>query len=108
MCHDILRFSLSTGILLDAAGINLEIRKISALPHPLQAFTRRLHSQRTSLRCISEGPAMRLRLLAVAIALLAAAPLFAGDGNRLAYLDGNDPYYPSRTFPKLTTPMWVG
>jgi hypothetical protein len=31
-----------------------------------------------------------------------------GKGNRLAYLDEVDPYYPSHTFPKLTTPMWVG
>ena len=30
------------------------------------------------------------------------------DGNRLAYLDGNDPYYPHRDFAKLTTPQWVG
>lgn len=32
----------------------------------------------------------------------------AADGNRLTYLDVNDPYYPSRTFPKLVTPQWVG
>lgn len=38
-------------------------------------------------------------------ALLSAQP---GKGNRLAYLDEVDPYYPSHTFPKLTTPMWVG
>jgi putative membrane-bound dehydrogenase-like protein len=31
-----------------------------------------------------------------------------GKGNRLAYLDELDPYYPSRTFPKLITPQWVG
>lgn len=29
-------------------------------------------------------------------------------GNRLAYLDEVDLYYPSRTFPKLITPQWVG
>lgn len=51
---------------------------------------------------------MRRPLLAIATVILIAGPLAAGDGNRLAYLDGNDPYYPSRTFPKLTTPMWVG
>ncbi|HMF12456.1 MAG TPA: PVC-type heme-binding CxxCH protein, partial [Gemmataceae bacterium] len=33
---------------------------------------------------------------------------FAGDGNRLSYLDECDPYYPNRTFPKLITPQWVG
>src|SRR5205814_9033686 len=30
------------------------------------------------------------------------------NGNRLAYLDEVNPYYPSRTFPKLITPQWVG
>jgi putative membrane-bound dehydrogenase-like protein len=30
------------------------------------------------------------------------------DGNRLTYLDETDPYYVSRTFPKLVTPHWVG
>lgn len=30
------------------------------------------------------------------------------DGNRLAYLDEVDPYYPHRNFPKLMTPQWVG
>lgn len=32
----------------------------------------------------------------------------AGDGNRLAYLDECDPYYPHRDFARLTTPQWVG
>jgi hypothetical protein len=30
------------------------------------------------------------------------------DGNRLTYLDEDNPYYVSRTFPKLVTPQWVG
>ncbi len=30
------------------------------------------------------------------------------DGNRLAYLDGHDIYYPHTKFPKLITPQWVG
>jgi len=30
------------------------------------------------------------------------------DGNRLAYLDENNPWYPHRNFPKLITPQWVG
>jgi hypothetical protein len=51
---------------------------------------------------------MRPCLFAITAAALLTTPLHAGDGNRLTYLDGNDPYYPSRTFPKLTTPMWVG
>jgi putative membrane-bound dehydrogenase-like protein len=32
----------------------------------------------------------------------------AADGNRLTYLDGNDPYFVSRLFPRLTTPQWIG
>ncbi|MHC4876877.1 MAG: polysaccharide deacetylase family protein [Planctomycetota bacterium] len=32
----------------------------------------------------------------------------AADGNRLAYLDENNPWYPHTDFPKLTTPQWVG
>src|SRR5712692_1090781 len=32
----------------------------------------------------------------------------AADANRLTYLDESDPYYVSRTFPKLVTPQWVG
>jgi len=39
-----------------------------------------------------------------------AASAFA-DGaaaNRFTYLDAVEPYYVSHTFPKLTTPMWVG
>ncbi len=45
--------------------------------------------------------------LLVALAAL-TSPARAADGNRLVYLDENDPYYPSRRFPKLTTPQWVG
>ncbi len=30
------------------------------------------------------------------------------DGNRLTYLDENNPYYVHRDFPKLITPQWVG
>lgn len=38
-----------------------------------------------------------------------AEPSFAGDGNRLTYLDDPaNPYYVGRDFPKLTTPLWVG
>lgn len=44
------------------------------------------------------------------IALVVAAVLGAPpeDGNRLAYLDGHDIYYPHARFPKLITPQWVG
>lgn len=49
------------------------------------------------------------RLTAVCLLLLPQlAVAQPGKGNRLAYLDEVDPYYPSHTFPKLTTPMWVG
>src|SRR5262249_21272469 len=30
------------------------------------------------------------------------------NGNRLIYLDENNPWYPHRDFRKLTTPQWVG
>lgn len=45
-----------------------------------------------------------------AMAWMMLAALTAGpvDGNRLAYLDGHDIYYPHTKFPKLTTPQWVG
>jgi len=44
------------------------------------------------------------------LALLLLAPVAAGaaDGNRLTYLDENDPYYVSGKFPRLITPQWVG
>ena len=32
----------------------------------------------------------------------------AKDGNRLAYLDECNPWYPDKDFPKLITPQWVG
>lgn len=32
----------------------------------------------------------------------------AAAGDRFAYLDEDDPYYPHGEFPKLTTPMWIG
>ncbi len=40
--------------------------------------------------------------------LVASAGTYAADGNRLAYLDDNSPYYPHLKFPKLITPQWVG
>lgn len=49
-----------------------------------------------------------LRSLLAAIILSQGSFALAGDGNRLAYLDDNSPYYPHRTFPKLITPQWVG
>ncbi|MBI2804313.1 MAG: polysaccharide deacetylase family protein [Planctomycetes bacterium] len=54
-----------------------------------------------------------MRCLTLLSALLlvfpvAAQPPRATPGNRLAYLDDLDPYYPHAKFPKLTTPQWVG
>src|SRR5882724_7367639 len=47
-----------------------------------------------------------------AVVLLFLAPSIAAaqpsPGNRLAYLDELDPYYPHTKFPKLITPQWVG
>src|SRR5882672_4248954 len=40
--------------------------------------------------------------------LLTTSTTLAADANRLVYLDENDAYYVSRTFPKLTTPEWIG
>ncbi len=37
-----------------------------------------------------------------------AATAQAEDGNRLTHLDAQDPFYVDHTFPKLTTPQWVG
>ena len=45
-----------------------------------------------------------LFVICAASTLLAAEP----DGNRLAYLEGVDPYYPRLGFARLTTPQWVG
>lgn len=46
--------------------------------------------------------------LQFALAFMCIAGVAAGDANRLTYLDESDPYYVHRTFPRLTTPMWVG
>jgi len=46
-------------------------------------------------------------VFAVVIALSRSS--FAGDGNRLTYLDEFlDPYYVHRDFPKFATPQWIG
>ncbi len=60
----------------------------------------------------------RLGLMGLLLWVAAAwtGPLAAEDGssplsstgNRLAYLDANDPFYPGLHFPRLTTPQWVG
>ena len=48
------------------------------------------------------------KTLLLAVALLAAFSSLAIDANRLTYLDDADPFYPSLSFPKLTTPQWIG
>jgi hypothetical protein len=50
------------------------------------------------------------RLVPALLVLLLPAHVLAQskDANRLAYLDEVNPYYPSRTFPKLITPQWIG
>ena len=51
---------------------------------------------------------MARRILTLAIFFFTLSAAHAGDGNRLTYLDENNPYYPNRNFPKLITPQWVG
>jgi putative membrane-bound dehydrogenase-like protein len=53
---------------------------------------------------------MRLLSLSLLTALIVAVAGHAqpSNGNRLAYLDELNPYYPSRTFARLTTPQWIG
>src|SRR5438552_3360774 len=50
---------------------------------------------------------MNYRTLCCCTLLLMPTAVVA-DGNRLTYLDGNDPYYVSRQFPRLATPQWIG
>jgi hypothetical protein len=53
---------------------------------------------------------MPIRLVLCVTAVTALVLIGAGkpDGNRLAYLDDINSYYPGLNFPKLTTPQWVG
>ena len=51
---------------------------------------------------------MRTKLIVLAILALGSNAVCAADGNRLSYLDNLEPYYVSRSFPKLVTPQWVG
>jgi putative membrane-bound dehydrogenase-like protein len=51
---------------------------------------------------------MRRAVAVSALLLLATIVHAQADGNRLAYLDEVDPYYPHLKFPKLITPQWVG
>src|SRR5882757_9287236 len=49
-----------------------------------------------------------LWIMGLALPLAATTAEPTPDGNRLAYLDLLNPYYPHRDFPKLITPQWVG
>lgn len=42
------------------------------------------------------------------LAIVLCLPALAADGNRFAYLDGDDPYYANRHTARLTTPQWIG
>ncbi|MHB1426648.1 MAG: PVC-type heme-binding CxxCH protein [Gemmataceae bacterium] len=45
------------------------------------------------------------RAFCLGLVFLLSSTVRAGDGNRLTYLDESDPYYVSRTFPRLATPQ---
>jgi len=51
---------------------------------------------------------MRQTIFWSSLLCLLCSTLYAGDGNRLTYLDELNPYYPHKNFPKLITPQWVG
>src|SRR4051812_15826430 len=64
-------------------------------------------------RVVPESPmrsfaSARIASIVLAFAFLLATTAVAADGNRLAYLSENDPFYVSRSFPKLVTPQWLG
>jgi putative membrane-bound dehydrogenase-like protein len=50
---------------------------------------------------------MKKQIILAGISLALAMGLQA-DGNRLSHLNARDPFYVDHTFPKLTTPQWVG
>lgn len=55
------------------------------------------------------GRLVRTFLLGLLVFSTAAADAAPSPANRLTYLDEfSDPFHPSHTFPKLTTPQWVG
>ncbi|MEY2410254.1 MAG: hypothetical protein QOF48_2924 [Verrucomicrobiota bacterium] len=51
------------------------------------------------------NPLRRVFILGI---LALAVPASAAEGNRLTYLEEDNPFYPHRSFPKLITPQWVG
>src|SRR5687767_6697911 len=73
-----------------------------ALCHLQSTTTQRLY---TMLVIMPPARFMSFALLALVVSVCISA---AADGNRFTYLDGSEPFYPHREFPKLTTPQWVG
>ncbi len=49
-----------------------------------------------------------LYLLTLFTTFVIAPTNLAADPNRLVYLDEANPFYPGTTFPRLTTPQWIG
>ena len=66
-------------------------------------FTRREFQARLILAAMN--PLRKVFLVGI---LALAVTAGAADADRLTYLDGTDPFYPHRDFPKLTTPQWIG
>lgn len=63
--------------------------------------------------CSNRNCLRKLAVLVLGIVVLLPSSLRAAEktvetGNRLVYLDQDDPYYVSQHFPKLTTPQWFG
>jgi putative membrane-bound dehydrogenase-like protein len=51
---------------------------------------------------------MKTVLLTLAALVAAVAVASSADGNRLAYLESEDPFYPHLGLARLTTPQWIG
>src|SRR5688572_7472503 len=50
-----------------------------------------------------------MKALSLAVALLATTmATLAGQGNRLTYLDSDDPFHPGLGHARFTTPQWIG
>ena len=63
--------------------------------------------------CSNRDRIQKLSVLIFSIVFFLSCSLKAAEktvetGNRLVYLDQDDPYYVSQHFPKLTTPQWYG
>ena len=54
------------------------------------------------------SPRRATSVLACLAMIMATAHPADEDGNRLTYLDGNDPFYPHLGLARFTTPQWIG